>query len=68
MRFIGAVSIVLAGLVAAFVASPAEAAPKAAKSKAAKSAPVGGAVRAAYAAIPEADRIAIQADLIWTGD
>ncbi len=68
MRFIGAVSIVLAGLVAAFVASPAEAAPKAAKSKAAKSAPVGGAVRAAYAAIPETDRIAIQADLIWTGD
>jgi peptidoglycan hydrolase-like protein with peptidoglycan-binding domain len=50
-------------LIAALIAGSASAAPAPAK-KTANPDPVAG----SYAAIPAADRMAIQADLIWTGD
>jgi peptidoglycan hydrolase-like protein with peptidoglycan-binding domain len=52
-------------------AAAAKAAPKAAKAKGKKAPPApkaDPAVVAAYAAMPAADRRAIQADLVWTGD
>jgi len=70
MKFIATVFIVLAAAYCAFAPNSAEAARKAAKPKSAAAAQrsAAGAPRAVYAAMPEADRMAIQSDLIWTGD
>lgn len=70
MRFIATVCIVLAGAYCVLAPSPAAAARKAAKPKSAAAAQksAAGAPRAVYAAMPEAERMAIQSDLVWTGD
>jgi hypothetical protein len=49
-------------------AAPARPAAKANPGKAAKTPPVPAPAKAFYAAMPEAERSAIQSDLVWTGD
>jgi peptidoglycan hydrolase-like protein with peptidoglycan-binding domain len=72
MRIVGATMLALAALwPATGVAAPkakatAKAATKTIDSPAKPPAP--GTPRAAYAAMPESERIAVQSDLIWTGD
>src|SRR5262249_49493290 len=74
MRLAAAIAILIAGSLAAIAedAQPKPAAPKAAapaKPNAKKTPPPAAAsAKQTYDAMPQADRISIQSDLIWTGD
>ena len=73
MRIVGAALVALAALwpnmgTAAPKAKPAPAKSTAAQPPQQPKAPAPGTPRAVYAAMPEHERMAIQADLIWTGD
>lgn len=70
MRIISAMLVALMALWPSVGATAPKAKPAPARSTAAQSpkAPAAGSPRAVYAAMPEHERMTIQADLIWTGD
>ncbi|HEY2136161.1 MAG TPA: serine protease [Xanthobacteraceae bacterium] len=64
MRIVGALLVALAAACPALATAAPKSKPAAEQAKPA----AAGTPRAVYAAMPEADRMAIQSDLIWTGD
>ena len=66
MRVLGAIALMVLS-VPAFAQAPAEPPPKSVKTVPVKPAPPNP-IAGSYAALPQADRVRMQQDLIWTGD